>query len=289
MNAISTQDAEKIVTEKSSDELLAMLARPDRWQPPMLDAAKAGLQRRGVDFNAALPQARPEAASAACVISVTLPDGSARQYVDQDIKGSLRRDIISGLLPMSCAAKKQVVSKGKAATTSGTLRDVAKSMFSLDCLYRPVWAHAIRGIAWGAIIGIGLKLLDTAVTLFVINPLLGLLMVAAIASLFIPRGGLYVMGAIIYIMIKTGVSMNLYMMMMGAALVGALLGTLPGMAIGGLVGLVRSVSLPRAHNAVREPGVPILTAFLLPAGGGAALLYFYVFWFNPMLATWLAK
>jgi hypothetical protein len=191
---------------------------------------------------------------------------------------------------MNCAAQKRVVSKDKkVVTTSGTLRDVAKSVFSLDCLYRPVWAHAIRGIAWGAMVGIGLKLLDTVITLFVVNPLLGFLMLVAIASILIPRGGLFAVGAIIFITIKTGGSINLYLMIMAAALAGALLGTLPGMAIGGLVGLIRSGSLPRAHDAVPEPGVPMLTAFLLPAGGGAALLYFYLFWFNPMAAAWLAK
>jgi hypothetical protein len=58
MNTISAQDAEKLVSEKSNDELLAMLARPDDWQTSMLDAVKAQLQRRNVEFNAAIPQAQ---------------------------------------------------------------------------------------------------------------------------------------------------------------------------------------------------------------------------------------
>lgn len=36
---------------KTSDELSAMLSRPDDWLPEALDAARAELQRRGIDAN----------------------------------------------------------------------------------------------------------------------------------------------------------------------------------------------------------------------------------------------
>jgi hypothetical protein len=52
LNPLSVQEADKIVAEKSNDELLAMLSRPRDWQAHMLDAAKAQLERRGVEFSA---------------------------------------------------------------------------------------------------------------------------------------------------------------------------------------------------------------------------------------------
>lgn len=54
---LSAQAIQQIVTEKNADELLAMLAQPDDWQPDLLAAAKAQLQRAGVEFLPATPQA----------------------------------------------------------------------------------------------------------------------------------------------------------------------------------------------------------------------------------------
>ncbi|MGH9583556.1 MAG: hypothetical protein ACRD4O_11530 [Bryobacteraceae bacterium] len=227
--------------------------------------------------------------SRACVISVTLPDRLVKEYADGEIKESLRRDIISGLLSMDCAAEKRALANGKTTKTSGTLRTIAKSMFCLDSLYRPVWAHAMRGLAWGAGIGAGLKLLDTIVELWAVNPLLGFLTAAAVASIFIPKSSLYVIGAIVFISIKAGVSMNVYFAVIGAAAAGALLGMLPGMAIGALVGAVRSFSQPRAHDAVRERSLAMAATLLLPASCGAAIIHLYLFWLNPMVAAWVAK
>jgi len=39
------------MARKTSDELSAMLSRPDDWLPEALDAAKAELQRRGIDAS----------------------------------------------------------------------------------------------------------------------------------------------------------------------------------------------------------------------------------------------
>ena len=61
---MNTQDTEKLVMEKNNDELLAMLAHPTNWQPDILDAARAELQRRGVEFTTAMLQGHQELASA---------------------------------------------------------------------------------------------------------------------------------------------------------------------------------------------------------------------------------
>lgn len=94
---------------------------------------------------------------------------------------------------------------------------------------------------------------------------------------------------LILLSIATGAAVNVYMAILAAALCGGLLGLLPGMAVGGLIGLIRANWLPRAKDAEPERGIPILTAFLLPAVGGVALICSYLFWLNPMLLSWLAK
>ena len=57
---MNTQDAEKLVMEKNNDELLAILAHPTDWQSDILDAARAQLQRRGVEFSTAIPKVHQE-------------------------------------------------------------------------------------------------------------------------------------------------------------------------------------------------------------------------------------
>lgn len=49
---MKVQDAEKIVAEKSNDELLTILAHRDEWQLMILDAAASQLQKRGVQCSA---------------------------------------------------------------------------------------------------------------------------------------------------------------------------------------------------------------------------------------------
>ena len=43
--------------EKSNDELLAILAHPEDWQPQVLEAAKAQLQKQGVQSGTIRPKA----------------------------------------------------------------------------------------------------------------------------------------------------------------------------------------------------------------------------------------
>jgi len=57
MKTLSPQEIDKIAAEKSTDELLAVIAEPDDWHPYLLEAAKAELQRRGVEFRAPIAKA----------------------------------------------------------------------------------------------------------------------------------------------------------------------------------------------------------------------------------------
>ncbi len=57
MKSPSAEQIDKILTGKSNDELLAMLARPEDWQPQMLEAAGTLLRQRGFEIAPAPLQA----------------------------------------------------------------------------------------------------------------------------------------------------------------------------------------------------------------------------------------
>jgi hypothetical protein len=55
MKTVAAQDAERIVAEKTNEELLAIVAHPDEWADEMFAASQAQLQKRGVPYSAPVP------------------------------------------------------------------------------------------------------------------------------------------------------------------------------------------------------------------------------------------
>ena len=79
--------------------------------------------------------------------------------------------------------------------------------------------------------------------------------------------------------------MNFFMMAISATLIGAILGCLPGMFIGGIIGWIRRGSLLKAHDAIDEPSSVLLKTIALPLLGAVALIYSYIVYFNPWLIS----
>jgi hypothetical protein len=217
-------------------------------------------------------------------LAVTDCSGVASYYAKDELATSLHSDILAGRYRNT----DEVVIHSKAQDgawkeTKSTLSDFAGNHFALRTLYEPVWAYALAGLKWGAVVGIGLKLLDTFILFASVNPALGFLFAVAVGVCFIPRIG--TAGVIVLsIAMARFTKVNLFFAGIGAALVGAALGCLPGMAIGGIVGFVRSASLPRASDAPAErPGL-YLKAIVLPGVAGIALLVFYFSVVTPWLA-----
>jgi hypothetical protein len=187
--------------------------------------------------------------------------------------------------PVTVHAKSQ---DGKWNETTSPLAQVAKGHFKLRALYEPVWSHAIAGLKWGALVGIGLKLLDTFITLGSVDPSLAMMFLVAVGVCFIRRIGMVAI-IVISIVISKFSHANFFMMGMSAALTGSALGCLPGMAIGGAIGLSRKKKLPRATDAKPEPDGLLFKAVVFPGLAGATLWAFYLFVFNPWLASLLSK
>jgi hypothetical protein len=206
-------------------------------------------------------------------------------YDKKEIKTTLRNAILEGRHRQASAVAIYVKTKdGKWNLVNKTLRDFAKDYFQLRILYQPVWGHAMAGMKWGILVGIGLKLLDTLILLGSINPQLAFFFLIAIVACCIPRIGVVGMIMVSYLMIKFS-KVNFFFIGIAAALTGAILGCLPGMAIGGAIGMYRRSNLPLAQDVMAETGNLMVTTLILPLFGGTALLLFYFYVFNP----WLIK
>lgn len=206
-------------------------------------------------------------------------------YEKKDLKTGLRTAIVEGKHQQNSAVAIYAKTKeGKWTQVDNTLLGFAKSHFYLHVLYEPVWSHAMAGLKWGAITGMVLKLLDTLIALGLVKPELAFFFLIAVGVCFIPRIGMPAMIVISIFLVRVS-KINFFFMGIASALAGAMLGCLPGMAIGGTIGLYRKKSLPVAQGAVAEADNLVMKAFVLPLLGGVAWIVCYFYVINP----WLIK
>ncbi len=213
------------------------------------------------------------------------PGDTRRYYLREEVTTVLRNNIIEGMYQKDSPVMVHSKDKnGNWIQTNSTLFEFTKGYFKLRVLYQPVWSHAVQGLTWGAIIGVLLKLIDTFYMLFTVDPSLAFLFVIAIVVCCIPKIGLIGIIVISIIMMKYSHA-NLFIMLLAAGLIGAALGCLPGMAIGGIIGFSRRNSFLLAKDAPIEPGGLFAKAILLPLAIGVGLIGFYIFVFNPWLLS----
>lgn len=216
--------------------------------------------------------------------------GTKRIYSKEELTTSLRDNILQGeYLKSSDVVTHAKDKNGKWNQTKSTLLKFAQGHLPLRVLYEPVWGYAMEGLKWGIYIAIGLKALDTAYAFFSANLLLGLFFLGAIAAMFIPKIGPVASIVIIFLSVRTFPSVNIYLTVIAAMLVGAILGCLPGMAVGGIIGLSKKKSLPLARDATPEPDNLVLKVVALPILAGCVLWAFYFLVFNPWLVKLLSS
>ena len=142
----------------------------------------------------------------------------------------------------------------------------------------------MTGMKWGIYIGIGLKCLDTFITLLFADVFTAILFLVAVGVVFIPKIGFVISMAIAFAIYQF-TDINLFFVLIAAALTGTILGALPGMAVGGAIGLARRNSIPVATDATPESDSIAITAFVLPLIGAGALFAFYFLVVNPWLIS----
>lgn len=172
---------------------------------------------------------------------------------------------------------------------------IALADAKLRSLYRPVWGYTLRFLGYGALAGIALKSIDTTVTMFALNPEIGILWLLLIGahilsvkwgpSIPLAWGGL--------LLLSFGEGMpNLCFMFFAAglstALVGCIFGAPAGMIVGTVVGHLKRKRTPKAPDAGPEGAKPYLVGIILPLGALLVLIPIYL-WFNTMILDWLQQ
>lgn len=215
-------------------------------------------------------------------IEVIMDD--TKDYYDKgQITTEFKKNILAGKYSKNSKIITNYKDKDKKwQKTESTLEEFAQNHFQLNLLYQPIWAHAMAGLKWGTIFGIFLKLADTFFLILSVDPGTAFLFAIAVAVVAIPRIGWMVTAGIAYA-ISENTQMNVFIVGLAAALAGAILGCFPGMAIGGIIGLFRKGSLPRAMDAKPESNGIVFKAIILPLILGASIFYIYFFIVNPWL------
>jgi DNA-directed RNA polymerase subunit RPC12/RpoP len=217
-------------------------------------------------------------------IKVDSGNGEMLSYNQAELASLLRANILDGKHKKDSAVVIYTkTADGNWTQKSATLLEYAKNNYKLRVLYQPVWAHAMAGLKLGAVLGAILKILDTALLIKTVNPGMAILFAVMVAACVFIRKWTAI--AALAFIIGVNAKANLFLMALAALLVGAILGSLPGMAIGGFIGFSRRRSLPLAKDATPESSGLFLTAALAPLIAGSALIAFYIFSVTPWLIS----
>jgi hypothetical protein len=194
-------------------------------------------------------------------------------------RGDLLGGAIGGSSIVRVHARNQA---GQWTKASVALRQLVGLDFKLRVLYEPVWAHALAGLKWGALVGIGLKCVETFLRFLTVDPTLAIMFLVTAGICLIPRIGTGIMIGVSILMSKF-TKVNLFFTVVAVILVGASLGCLPGMAIGAVVGYLRRRGLPRASDSTPEPPGLVFKVLVLPIGGSLGIWSLYFLVINPWL------
>jgi hypothetical protein len=218
------------------------------------------------------------------IIEVKLPNGEVNRYEDHSvlreeiINGTMRRDFRARVITKSDAEEKEV--------EWSTLEKVVDTSFELQLLYKPVWAHTMKGAVYGALVGILLKALDTTVTLFAIDATAGVVWLLVVGSLFAKRW--WAPAIAIFVAVKLGIQSNLFITALAVAVVGSVFGAPAGMLIGTIVGICRKRKIPMANDADAEGKRTYVYGLVFPTFFLATMIPLYVFWLIPKMIQWVS-
>ena len=199
------------------------------------------------------------------------------------IEGHLGRDVMVKVLPPVTDAD----DKARDSVEATSLHLAARQIHGLDLLYRPIWACALRGALIGGLAGIALKFLDTSASMFAAAPTLGgiwiLLAVCLVASGKVPQLT-WAPVIVWFLALRAGVNISLIFFfgaMLTTVLVGLAFGIPLGMAIGTLVGFIRSGFSAQAPDAEPAPLRSFVLGLAAPLAATAAMVWFYVYHIMP--------
>jgi len=214
------------------------------------------------------------------------------QIIGYENSQSFHQAILDGKLQRGQEAR--TITHDKTGAKTGkwiSVEKLAGREFRIQSLYKPIWAHTIRGLLIGWFVGFILKALDSAVLYFQINTTTALLwsvFIGATILSFVPKmqkaGSVVMITGLIAIFTGNG---NLWLGALSVGIVSLLAAAPFGMVIGTIVGHIRRPGLPKAFDAVPEGIKPYLFGIVLPLLFAVIFIPVYLFVLNPMLINWL--
>ncbi len=223
-------------------------------------------------------------------------DGQRRICSKKELARIFRGDILEGRLNAESSVEVYTKNdKGQWDKNTRPLSQFATGYFKLRVLYEPVWAHAMAGLGWGAMIGIALKFLDSLIGLGLVNPALALAFLGWTVFFIAFSKNLLVGAAVLYVLYRVCRDLKVDLFTPGISLsvaivtiTGLILGGPPGMAIGGAIGLLRKPYLTLAPDAKPERKLLAWKVFILPLLASIGLWWFYLGVFCPWAIHFLS-
>lgn len=207
-------------------------------------------------------------------------------FIKNNFKKEIKNGLISGQFNSESQIQKNFRDTDGFWTKENTkVKEFIREYKGLKVLYKPIWNHAMIGLEWGIYIGIILKLLDTALLFGYDNPIIGLLFLAAIGVVFVPKIGIMTM-AIALIVLNSYTEIDIHLVMIISALFGAIFVGLPGMFLGGLIGWIRKRFSPQAHDASVEPSSVLIISVVLPIIGTIVIFFLFFAYILPWISEY---
>ena len=206
-----------------------------------------------------------------------------------DSATDLRNAVLTGSVPRSSRVCTVAIASDGAATEGPwtTVETMAKGHSELRAMYRPIWDHTMRFVSYGMITGCVLKGLDTTVLLFSADAGLGVAWLFVVASLVASTRWPMAPLVAAFLCFKLGVASNLFVTVLGVAVVGCALGAPAGMLVGTVVGHFRRNRLKVAPDMEPEGRRTYVLGAVLPGVGLTVAVPLYV-WLSIKAFEWMS-
>jgi hypothetical protein len=215
-------------------------------------------------------------------LTITLTtDSATRRYAEHTAEATvsaLRADILQGTISKEAKIKFETkTGNAKPKIAEGTLIECSSRYAQLADLYMPVRRYARAGIGYGIIAGIGLNLVLLGFLVVRVNQTLGLAIIAVpicFGVVFVLLSKKINAPALLLLappLLSCYISFYAFPQLLGVVFSGIILYSMPGMAIGAIVGAIRRPNISRAHDAPPENimlriVMPLLISIVLWAG-----------------------
>lgn len=289
MNEKLIEQIQEKMNSKSTEELLNIWKENNREE--YSNEAFVAIQRILTERGESLPaQLKDESAvTKKQTIAICFPNNEIKVYENND---NLREEIIRGDVRMDYKARLIGISAEGSDESKeiewSTLEKISDTDFKLQTLYRPVWAYTMKGLTYGAIVGIALKALDTTWLFFQIDQTTGFVWLMIVGSLFVTKWWWWAPGVPLFLSFKLGIKANLFITFLAVMFVGAIFGGPAGMVVGTIVGHFRARNIPKAPDADPEGAKPYLIGLLVPLMFLVVAIPSYLFWLMPKIIDWLS-